>query len=58
MVVLHALEHNPWGTFAVFSTIPIAMAVGIYLRKGGNLVFASIVGFSTDSCCNRFWSAS
>ncbi len=45
MVVLHALEHNPWGTFAVFSTIPIAMAVGIYLRKGGNLVLASIVGF-------------
>ncbi len=45
MVVLHALEHNPWGTFAVFSTIPIAMGVGIYLRKGGNLAFASVVGF-------------
>ena len=45
MVVLHALEHNPWGTFAVFSTIPIAMFVGIYLRKGGNLALASTVGF-------------
>ncbi|MDI5791445.1 carbon starvation CstA family protein [Bacillus licheniformis] len=25
MVVLHALERNPWGTFAVAITIPIAM---------------------------------
>ncbi|MDN5969419.1 MAG: carbon starvation protein A, partial [Enterobacterales bacterium] len=24
MVVVHALERNPWGTFAVFMTIPIA----------------------------------
>ncbi|HAB33914.1 MAG TPA: carbon starvation protein A, partial [Exiguobacterium sp.] len=45
MVVLHALEHNTWGTFAVFSTIPIAMLVGIYLRKGGTLALASTVGF-------------
>jgi carbon starvation protein len=45
MVVLHALEHHPWGTFAVFATIPIAMLVGIYLRKGGNLALASTVGF-------------
>src|SRR6478736_322058 len=29
MVVLHALEKNPWGTFAVGITIPIAMGVGI-----------------------------
>ncbi|MDQ0242682.1 carbon starvation protein [Bacillus fengqiuensis] len=46
MVVLHALEHNPWGTFAVGSTIPIAMGVGLYHRKTGNLKGASIVGFA------------
>lgn len=45
LVVLHALEHNPWGTFAVGMTIPIAMGVGLYYRKTGNLKNASIVGF-------------
>lgn len=33
MVVLHALENNPWGTFAVGITIPIAMGVGLYHKK-------------------------
>lgn len=45
MVVLHALEQNPWGTFAVGMTIPIAMCVGLYYRKTGDLKNASIVGF-------------
>ncbi|MFP8644036.1 carbon starvation protein CstA [Priestia aryabhattai] len=45
MVVLHALEKNPWGTFAVGITIPIAMGVGIYHKKTGNLKAASTVGF-------------
>ncbi len=46
MVVLHALEHNPWGTFAVAITIPIAMAVGIAYKKTGNLKWPSIIGFA------------
>src|SRR6478735_2019587 len=45
MVVLHALEKNPWGTFAVGITIPISMGVGIYHKKTGNLKAASTVGF-------------
>jgi carbon starvation protein len=45
MVVLHALEHNPWGTFAVGITIPIAMGVGLFYKKTGNLKLASTVGF-------------
>ncbi|WP_442603107.1 carbon starvation protein CstA [Paenibacillus sp. KN14-4R] len=45
MVVLHALENNPWGTFAVGITIPIAMGVGIYHRMTGQLKGATIVGF-------------
>ncbi|QPK87798.1 carbon starvation protein A [Bacillus velezensis] len=45
MVVLHALEKNPWGTFAVGITIPIAMGVGLYYKKTGNLKLASTVGF-------------
>ncbi|UHA72911.1 carbon starvation CstA family protein [Paenibacillus sp. 481] len=45
MVVLHALENNPWGTFAVGITIPIAMGVGLYHKKTGNLKVATTVGF-------------
>jgi carbon starvation protein len=45
MVVLHALEKNPWGTFAVGITIPIAMGVGIFYKKTGNLKLTSTVGF-------------
>ncbi|GKU83140.1 carbon starvation protein A [Niallia sp. NCCP-28] len=45
MVVLHALERNPWGTFAVGITIPIAMGVGILYKKTGNLKMTSTIGF-------------
>ncbi|MFH7817835.1 carbon starvation protein CstA [Neobacillus thermocopriae] len=45
MVVLHALEHNPWGTFSVGITIPIAMFVGITYKKTGNLKLTSTIGF-------------
>lgn len=45
MVVLNALVHNPWGTFAVGITIPIAMLVGIAYKKTGNLVATSTIGF-------------
>jgi carbon starvation protein len=32
MVVVKALAGSPWGTFAVFATIPIALLMGIYAR--------------------------
>ncbi len=46
LVVLGALQNNPWGTFAVGITIPIAMGVGIYHKKTGNLKMATTVGFA------------
>lgn len=45
LVVLGALERNPWGTFAVAITIPIAILVGIAYKKTGNLLTTSAVGF-------------
>ena len=54
MVVLHALERNPWGTFAVFMTIPISMLVGLYHRATGDLKNASIVGFIAVLACVFF----
>ncbi len=51
LVVLGALEKNPWGTFAVGMTIPIAMAVGLYHKKTGNLKLATTVGFIAIMVC-------
>ena len=45
LVILNALSHNPWGTFSVAATIPIAMGVGLYHKKTGNLKLATTVGF-------------
>lgn len=51
MVVVHALERNPWGAFAVFMTIPIAMVLGIYERLGGNMKYATYVGIAAIMAC-------
>ncbi|MGB8603051.1 MAG: carbon starvation protein A [Rhizomicrobium sp.] len=44
LVVVHAMEQNPWGTFAVAMTIPIAVLVGLYEKMGGNAKIATYVG--------------
>jgi carbon starvation protein len=44
MVILGALAENPWGTFAVGATIPIAMLMGIINRFTGNLKFSTVLG--------------
>jgi len=46
MVVVHALERNAWGAFAVFMTIPIAMALGLYERYTGSSKGATYVGIA------------
>ena len=56
MVVLGALERNPWGTFAVGITIPIAMGVGLYHKRTGNLKLATTVGFILIMLANRAWT--
>lgn len=45
MVVINALVNNPWGTFAVGITIPIAILVGIAYKVTGNLKLTSTIGF-------------
>jgi carbon starvation protein len=34
MVVVNALAESSWGTFTIFMTIPIAIAIGFYLQSG------------------------
>ncbi|MCC8462992.1 carbon starvation CstA family protein [Photorhabdus bodei] len=51
MVVVHALERNPWGTFAVFMTIPVAIGVGLWEHFTGNMRGATWVGIITIMAC-------
>jgi carbon starvation protein len=46
LVVVQALAHSPWGTFAIALTIPIALFLGIYLRylRPGRVLEASGIG--------------
>ncbi|HEY8875619.1 MAG TPA: carbon starvation protein A [Desulfosporosinus sp.] len=46
MVIVNALYKNSWGVFTISMTIPIAIFVGIYLRKlrPGKLGEASVIG--------------
>src|SRR5437764_2113696 len=46
LVVVNALKSSPWGIVTIGLTIPIAMAMGIYLRwiRPGRVIEASIMG--------------
>ncbi len=43
-VILGALAENPWGTFAVAATIPIAMLMGVMQRLMNNLWVPTVIG--------------
>jgi carbon starvation protein len=47
LVVVNALAHSPWGTFAVAATIPIALLMGVYHRyvRPGRIGEMSVIGF-------------
>jgi carbon starvation protein len=46
LVVVNALKGSPWGTFAVFCTIPIALFMGLYSRflRPGRIGEMSLIG--------------
>ena len=46
LVVVKALAGSPWGTFAVFATIPIAFLMGVYARyiRVGRIAEMSAIG--------------
>ena len=51
IVVVHALERNAWGTFAVVMTIPIAIALGLYERFTGHSKWATYIGVLAIMLC-------
>jgi len=47
LVIVNALKASPWGLFTIAMTIPIALFLGIYLRRlrPGRVREASVLGF-------------
>ncbi len=47
LVVVNALKASPWGTFTIAMTIPIALLMGVYLRRvrPGKVIESSALGF-------------
>jgi carbon starvation protein len=47
LVVVNALKDSPWGTFTIAMTIPIALLMGVYLRRlrPGKVLEVSTLGF-------------
>src|SRR5437764_8955912 len=47
LVVVNALKNRPWGTFTIAMTIPIALLMGVYLRRirPGKVLEVSALGF-------------
>src|SRR3977135_1829902 len=47
LIVVNALKGSPWGAFTIAMTIPIALLMGLYLRRirPGKVLEVSILGF-------------
>src|SRR3954453_3899274 len=47
LIVTNALKSSPWGTFTIAMTIPIALLMGVYLRRlrPGKVLETSALGF-------------
>ena len=47
LIVVNALKGSPWGTFTIAMTIPIALLMGVYLRRirPGKVLESSLFGF-------------
>src|SRR5712664_51533 len=47
LVVVNAMKSSPWGTFTIAMTIPIALLMGVYLRRlrPGKVLETSALGF-------------
>lgn len=47
LIVVNALKDSPWATFTIAMTIPIALLMGLYLRRirPGKVLEVSVLGF-------------
>src|SRR5438128_1314852 len=47
LIVVNALKQSPWGAFTIAMTVPIALLMGVYLRRlrPGRVLETSAIGF-------------
>ncbi len=47
LIVVNALKQSPWGSFTIAMTMPIALLMGVYLRRlrPGRVLETSVIGF-------------
>jgi carbon starvation protein len=52
LIVVNALKSSPWGTFTIAMTMPIAVLMGLYLRRirPGKVLESSLLGFVLVLC--------
>src|SRR3989442_1321444 len=48
LIVVNALRQSPWGSFTIAMTVPIALLMGVYLRRlrPGRVLETSAIGFA------------
>jgi carbon starvation protein len=48
LVVVNAMKHSPWSTATIFATVPVAILVGLHLRRlrPGRIIEASLIGLA------------
>jgi carbon starvation protein len=48
LVIVNAMKHSPWSTATVFATVPVAILVGLHMRRlrPGRILEGSIIGFA------------
>jgi carbon starvation protein len=53
LVVVNAMKHSPWATSTVTATIPVAILIGLYLRRirPGRVLEGSLIGVTLLILC-------
>ncbi|MFN0038969.1 MAG: carbon starvation CstA family protein [Burkholderiales bacterium] len=59
LVIVKAMQHDPWATATVMGTIPVAMLIGIYMRgiRPGRVLEGTLIGIALLIACvvGGFW---
>ncbi len=59
LVIVKAMQHDPWATATVVGTIPVAMLIGIYMRgiRPGRVLEGTMIGIALLIACvvGGFW---
>ncbi len=59
LVIVKAMQHDPWATSTVIGTIPVALIIGLYMRniRPGRVLEGTLIGIALLMVCviGGFW---